>query len=169
MSSERGITRFIKPHHWSIPSTSATYVAGTVYLQMVEVLFDCYVDAVTITNAATISGNLIVGLYGPVAFTTDTPAGAPVVVQSVSTAHAGASTGQIITFTETFLTKGKYYIAFELDNATATVFRQLNILDVAGWSATYVRAGGYGALTDPCPAVTTTGSNMPGVVLRVSR
>jgi hypothetical protein len=167
--SQRGLFRFIKPHHWSIPSTSGTYTSGTVYLQLVEIPLDCYVDAIIIANGASVSGNVTVGVYGPVPFTTDTPAGAAVLVQSASTAQAGTGTGQVVTFTETFAPKGKYYIAFEIDNSTGTVFRQLNILEVSGWSGTYARGGGYGTLTDPCPAVTLTGSNIPGAVLRVSR
>lgn len=39
---------------------------------------------------------------------------------------------------------------------------------VAGWGQYYDRSGGYGALTDACPAVTSTGSANPGIVLRTT-
>ena len=39
---------------------------------------------------------------------------------------------------------------------------------VVGWTYTYAPGGGYGALTDPCPATTTTSSNIPILNIRCS-
>lgn len=161
--------RFLKPLHWGVVGTSATYTAGTVYLEQIEVPNDLYVDAIVVTNVATVAGNLIVGIYGPVALGTDDPSGAAVVVQSASTAQSGTSAPQTVTFTETRLPKGKYYLAFEVNDATATYNRNTNTRQAVGVTGTYARAGGFGALTDPCPTFTDTGSNMPGMLLRVSR
>jgi hypothetical protein len=41
-----------------------------------------------------------------------------------------------------------------------------NLINILGTSARYDRSGGYGALTDPCPAVTNDGSAMPGLRIR---
>jgi hypothetical protein len=167
--SNRMFRRFIKPLHWGVAGTSATYVAGTVYLEQIEIPNDLYVDAIVVTNVATVAGNLTVGIYGPVALTTDDPSASTLVVQSASTAQSGTSTPQTVTFTETFLPKGKYYLAFEVDDATATYNRNTNTRQAVGVTGTYARGGGYGTLTNPCPTFTDTGSNMPGMLLRVSR
>ncbi len=161
--------RYIKPSHWAIASTSATYTAGTVYLEQIEVRTDSFVDAIVISNAATIAGNITVGVYGPVALATEDPSAAVMIVESASTAHSGANMSQAVTFTETFLPKGKYYLAFEASDATATVNRHANVRQVTGWTGTYARGGGYGALTNPCPTYTETASNMPGMLLRASQ
>jgi hypothetical protein len=169
IKNNRMFRRYLKPTHWQIAGASATYTAGTVYLEQVEVPNDVWVDAIVIPNAATIAGNVTVGVYGPIALGTDDPSGAALVVESASTAHSGADTPQAITFTETYLPKGKYYLALELSDATATVYRYTSVAQATGLTARYARGGGYGALTNPCPAATLTASNMPGLLLRVSR
>jgi len=160
--------RYYRPYHWSIATTSATYTAARVYMELIEIPKAIKVDAIIISNAATISGNVRVGIYGPVPLTTDTVNGASLVVESSSTAQSGANVGQAITFTETTLQAGKYYLAFQIDNITGTVNRHGNVTQVSNWTMYYERSGGYGALTNPCPTPVASASNFPAITLRCS-
>jgi len=124
------------------------------------------VDGIAISNAATIDGDIIVGIYGPV-ITEETATDLPLIVESAVTAHSGANTSQTITFTSTSLNKGRYYAAIQFSSATATYNRTGNVRQVAGWTHLYDRVGGFGALTDPCPTQTESVSAMPGINIRV--
>jgi len=160
--------RWIKPYFSSVSATSQTPTAGTVYLVEFEVTQKCTVDAISYGKVATQAGNVTVGIYGPVS-TEETAAGLAVIIQSASTAvSAGANTSQEVTFTATVLNKGRYYAAIEFDDATNTYLRNSNQRQVVGWSYTYARGGGYGALTDPCPATTDTASAIPVLAIRCS-
>lgn len=160
--------RWIHPYFWSISSTSQTPTAGTVYLVEFEVQQTCTVDAISFSKGTTQAGNVTVGIYGPVS-TEETAAGLAVIIQSASTAvAAGVSTSQDVTFTATVLRKGRYYAAIEFDDATNTYMRNPNQRQVLGWSYTYARGGGYGALTDPCPATTDSASAIPAISIRCS-
>ena len=161
--------RYFRPYHSTIAVTSQIATAGRVILHLVEVSSSCIVDAVIIVNAATVAGNVTIGLYGQVPLTTDSCVGIPLIAESASTAQSGASTAQIISFTSsTYIGAGKYYIAVEYSDATATYMRNSNQVQVPGWIQYYDRAGGYGALTNPCPVIVETGSSSVGCNLRVS-
>jgi hypothetical protein len=170
LNPDSHMRRYVKPYHGegSIVVTSATYTAGRVYLMLIEIPIDCFIDQITIVNAATIAGNIRVGIYGPIV-TEDTAAGAPLVVESASVAHSGANVSQNIALAKTALARGRYYLAFQVDDATATIQRLSNQVQVLGWTQYYDRGGGYGAFTTPCPAVTNTASNMPGLTARLSK
>lgn len=163
--------RLILPKHWSIPSTDATSVIGDVYLLQVDVPVDCTVDGIYVPKGSgTVAGNCIVGIYGPVARATDDPANAAVRAQSSSTPMSGGtSSPQLVAFSQDIaLTAGKYYIAVEFDAAAAGKFlRMTQALYANGIMYRYSRGGGYGALTDPCPATTESSTNQPGISLRV--
>ena len=161
-------SRYLSAYHNGVAVTSVTATAGRVVLILFEVPFDCKVDAIIVQNVATVAGNATVGIYGPIAFATDTCLDAPLLIESASTALSGASQPQIITFTETDLIAGKYYMAVEYSDATHTYLRQANSSQVVGWGQYYDRGGGYGALTNPCPAVTNTGTALPGLRVRIS-
>lgn len=171
MANPRTRTRYLRPYHGggAVAVTDATPVTGRVLLSQIDVPTDCFVDAIILSVGTVQSGNLTAGIYGPIAFNDETCAGAAVVVQSASTAVGSASSAQIISITETFIRKGRYYLALEFDNTTARYFRHGNGEQVTGWGQLYDRGGGYGALTDPCPAITPTASNIPGLTLRVSK
>lgn len=159
--------RWIKPYHSDIVATSQVAVAGRVFLLLFEVTEGVVnVDGIAISNAATIDGDIIVGIYGPV-ITEETATDLPLIVESAVTAHSGANTSQTITFTSTSLNKGRYYAAIQFSSATATYNRTGNVRQVAGWTHLYDRVGGFGALTDPCPTQTESVSAMPGINIRV--
>lgn len=150
-----------------IPTTNANPVAGTVYLMLFENPTDCTVNEVTFSNGTPIAGNCIVGIYGPIT-TEEVAAGTPVVVQSASTALTSTSAPQSVAIPSTRLLSGRYYVAVEFDNVSHTFLRQTNTKMYSGWTYTYARSGGYGALTDPCPATTDTAANFPSVRIKVS-
>jgi hypothetical protein len=160
--------RWITCYHGgdTIAVTSQTATAGRVMLALFEVTETCIADQIVFCNAATVAGNVIVGIYGPVV-TEDTCEGAPVKVQSASTAQANVNVPQPITIADTVLTPGRYYAAIEFSDNTATYMRTGNQNQVTGFVQLYDRSGGYGALTDPCPTPTGTGSACPGFRIRV--
>jgi len=159
--------RWLTPYLTTVASTSQAAAAiGRVYLMEFEVPTTVTVDAVAWENAATVTGNVTVGIYGPI-ITEETCAGAAVKVQSASTAVGSANTTQTIALTPTVLTPGRYYVALEFDSTTTTFYRSASVTGgiIAGMAQTYDRASGYGALTNPCPAV-TTGAIFPGIFVR---
>ncbi len=150
----------------SIATADGTPVAGTAYCDLFEVRNDTLVDQIVIGNGTAVSGNYRVGIYGAVT-TEDTMAGAPLVYDSGDIAQSGTSTSQAHNLSSNkMLSKGRYYACLMFDNTTARFLRDGNQKQVTGWVQTYARGGGYGAFTDPAPAMTDTGSNSPAIYIR---
>lgn len=144
---------------------TSTYTAGRVYIMPFEIPNQCVVTGVDFGNAATIAGNITVGIYSEV--TKDTPAGGTLLGSSASTAHANANNGQTINFANPIvLGAGVYYIAFEVSDATATIYKSQTVWLITPNSFVYDRGGGYGTLTDPCPAVSLS-TSQPFIALNV--
>lgn len=167
MSFIRHIRRWLHPHQFSLAATSAIPgAAGRVYLLLFDVERTTTVDGITIQNVATVAGNVTVGIYGPIP-TEETCAGAALKANSADTALSGTNAPQFVPFTAPVkLAKGRYYMAIEYSDVTHTFLRGTNTSLITGWTQYYDRASGYGALTDPCPAITNTGNNMPGAQVR---
>jgi chitinase len=151
---------------FGIAATSQTFTVGRVLLTEFSVKNPVVVDAITYPVFATSAGDVTVGIYGPIG-TRETSTGAALIVQSASTAQGTANTPQTITIADTLLQPGTYYVALEGSDATGTYARNTNQTQIVGFGAFYDRGGGYGALTDPAPATTTTGSALPGMKIRV--
>jgi hypothetical protein len=132
--------------------SSQTATAGRVYVSLIEVTVRSVVDRISWTNGATVAGNVRVGIYGPLV-TEETCLGASLIVESASTAQAGVNVVQSITISAT-LEPGRYYIAWQSDDNTATFMRSTGNNYLTGSVQIYDRGGGYGAFTTPCPAVT---------------
>jgi hypothetical protein len=166
----RLVPRWVGPLHGGLsPATSGqTFVAGRVYLMLTEVIVDCYVEQIIYVVGSTAAGNVTVGIYGPVV-TEDDCTAAPVLVQSASTAQGTVSTPQVITVTKTLVLAGRYYLALEGSDATGTFMRVSTQAQVANWGQQYNRGGGYGALTDPCPAAADATSGFPGIRIRCTQ
>jgi hypothetical protein len=143
-------------HGQGIAANSTTLTAGTVYLSLIEILETVTIDQIVWINGATVAGNVRVGIYGPVP-TEETSNAAPVLYDSGDIAQSGTSAPQTHTLsTPKTLAPGRYYLALEVSDATATVLRHANNAQVTGWLQAYARGGGYGALTDPAPAPSST-------------
>jgi hypothetical protein len=168
-----GSRRWVAPHYNSLASTSVTFTVGRVYLMMFELPFGGMIDAVSYIVGATSAGNMTAGIYGPTAsLTTDTCAGAALLGSSASTAQGTTNAAQLLTLSSPVVAPaGIYYAALEGSDATGTFMRNTNqpqVPNSAGWCEYYDRSGGYGAQTDPCPAVTQTTSNFPGLRVRLA-
>jgi hypothetical protein len=146
-------------------ATSTTSVSGRVYLQQISIPKAIKVDAIVVSNFGSLSGEIRVGIYGPVDLTTDTPENAPLVVESNSVTHAGSN--QIVTFNETTIQAGKYYLALQSQNATGFLRKSSagSPINLVGY---YDRSGGYGAFTDPVPSFTNSTNPTIGITLRCS-
>lgn len=141
------------PESVTASNTSQTFTVGRVILAQFVVPRACTIDGLAYTVGTTAAGNVIGGIVGPVALTADSAVGAVVVAQSASTTQATQSTSQVLTWTAVRLQPGIYYAALEGDNATGTYMRPSAAVSPNGTVMRYERAGGYGALTDPTPAV----------------
>jgi len=130
-----------------------------------EVTSPITIDAVVIRNDTVVDGNVIVGIYGPVN-TPEEAAGSALIVESSSTALVGTSSAQTITFAETTLQAGLYFVAAEYSSSTHTYSRGTASTFVNGWTQYYERGGGYGALTNPCPATTKSAASFPNMRVR---
>jgi hypothetical protein len=160
--------RWIRPlhSHGTETSTSAAVTSGRVYLMEFEVYEPAFVDQILWYNGAAVSGNVRVGIYGPLV-TEETCEGSVVVYDSGSIAQSGTNAAQTHTLSAPVqLTAGRYYVAFEADNATSAVFRLGNIASITGWVQIYDRAGGYGALISPCPVPTNSLTLVPSLKIR---
>lgn len=160
--------RWLMPVHGGIAATSQTFTAGRVLLVEFEVPAPCLLDGLAYVVGTNSAGNVTGGVVGPVGRTSDSAATAAVVAQSASTAQGTANTLQVLTWTAVYAPAGIYYAALEGSDVTGTYMRLGNQLQAAGTGAQYDRAGGYGALTDPTPVVTETGSALPGLRVRVA-
>lgn len=159
----------VSPQFNTAVNSSQAATAGRVFLMQFTVTSPVIADQINIYNFATVDGNVTVGIYGPIV-TDDTCAGAALKVESASTALSGASQFQAISITPTNLEPGTYYAAVEFSSATHTYGRCSNNIFGTSWTQFYDRSGGYGALTNPCPAVTnsttTTATAPANFVLR---
>jgi hypothetical protein len=101
----------------------------------------------------------------------DTPVGGAVVVQSASIAKSGTNRTQEFTVATTSLQPGLYWIALVSDENT-TKFDRYGVSEFftggTFFAAYYDRGGGYGALTDPCPAITALTSMALHAFVRVA-
>lgn len=145
---------------WLVPvemfgaaSTSQTFTVGRVVLAQFVVPRACLIDGMAYTVGTTAAGSVTGGIVGPVSVTSDSAAAAPVVAQSASTAQATQSTSQVLTWAAVLVQPGIYYVALEGSDATGTYMRPSSAVMPVGAVMRYDRAGGYGTLTDPTPAV----------------
>lgn len=166
---DRAVTgRWLTPIHSGIAATSQVFTAGRVLPVQFEVVTGCMLDGLYYVVGGTSAGNVTGGVIGPVTRTGDTPAAGAVLAQSASTAQGTINVAQLLTWTAVYARPGVYYAALQGSDATGTYMRLSNQIQAGGLGAIYDRGGGYGALTDPTPAVTETGSALPGVRIRMS-
>lgn len=164
--------RYIKPLHWAPASTSlASPADGRVSLALVQVTQRCQLKAIGWINGSAVQDNIYVGLYNAVwdaANARFTAAGGSIKYTSPELTQVGTNVYQehILT-TNVVLEEGFYYMFIETEGTTTTYQRQANQDQSTGWVQFYTRSGGFGAPTDPCPAITATGSNVPAMTLRV--
>ena len=168
LSRGPSVGRWLTPVHGGIAATSQTFTAGRVLLVQVEVTAACLLDGLTYVVGTTSAGNVTGGIVGPVGRTSDSAATAPVLAQSASTAQGTANAMQALTWTPVYAAPGIYYATLEGSDATGTYMRLGNQTQASGVGFQYDRSGGYGALTNPTPAVTETGSALPGIRVRIA-
>lgn len=152
------------PHifHWAefmkigSHTTRALDVAGRVYLTPIQIKEAMVMDDIYYFPTAG-GGNIHVGLYEMGAnFTPKTPAGGVLIVDSGSVAYGASFAPNRASVTRTWLPPGLYWIAVEADGVNVIIngHSETNLATSVLANYYYDRAGGYGALTDPCPAVT---------------
>lgn len=151
-----------------VPTNDAnTMTTARVYLMPVQVLFLSTVDRICVICAAVSAGNMTVGIYED---NGGTPVGGALVVESASLAKPGNFRHVEYTIADTQLVPGLYWVAVESDEATTILIDVEMFGGLIGRPIephTYDRAGGYGPLTDPCPA-TANPAHAPLMYLRVA-
>jgi hypothetical protein len=167
-SAASTVDRWATPVHGGIATTSQTFTAGRVVMAQFALTATRTVDAISYIVGSTSNGNVRAGIIGPVALTADTAQDSAVAVQSASVAQGTANQAQLIALPATVLRAGIYYVALQGDSATGTYMRQANQAQAPGLAQIYDRSGGYGAFTEPTPAVTDTGSGVPGLRVRLA-
>lgn len=160
------LNRWVEPYHVDVVPTSQTFTSGRVLMAVANVPQSGYVDQFVYVSGSNASGTAIGGVYGPLV-TPDDCTGAPLKVESSATAQSGTNTPQALDLTKTFLPAGQYCLALEGEDAAGTYMRNGNQTQVTGWTSYYDRAGGFGALTDPVPTDTDSGSAVPGMRIRM--
>jgi len=159
--------RFWKPIYNSDVRATVTVTTARVYLIPIEVLVRCTVDRIMVHQyEGTVAGNCRVGIYKD-GTTPDLPDGGALVVESASVAKAGINQKQLITIADTVLEPGLYWLAYESDENTTIISSERGIFGIDPGHRYYDRGGGYGALTNPCPATTGGNISCPFLLLRV--
>lgn len=144
--------RWLIPENISPTTNSVSAVGARVYLNRIDIPVDMIVEGVVFRNGSTISGDCVVGLYGPVV-TEDTAEGSPLVADSGAVPVAGISTSQYVEFTTpTKVKAGVYYIAIQFENSSTLFIRNTGIALKQDGLQLYDIGPGFGPFTDPCPA-----------------
>lgn len=145
--------RVIKSEYWEFQG-AAIGTAGRVYLTPLIIKDTVTVDRIGLTMDDPTAGNWTVGIY---ADNGDTPQGGDLIVESASTSKGASWTSQEITITPTTLQPGTYWLAIQSDEVTTVIMRTSSMYSGITLNPRYYdRGGGYGALTNPCPALTAT-------------
>lgn len=122
--------------------------ADRAHFQWFRVPETCIVKQLWVANGATASGNIDVGIYNPDGVR---------LVSSGSTAQSGTNTLQVFDVTDTTLTRGYYYIAVAMDNATGTLRRNNASARNAKFQGSAIMASAF-----PLPATATLATNSVG-------
>ncbi len=157
-----------------LPNGSAdiTGTAGRVFLCPIQIEEPTLVDAFQCQTSAQggAGTKLTMGLYQAAS---DIPDGQPVVVQAETAADNGGGITEAA-FTPMILSPALYYLALETADGVVGFYRMTGIYVTSAtfvpkfWGCYYDRAGGYGALTNPCPATTAYRYARPLMGLRVA-
>lgn len=145
-SQARGVTAAILAVAFDVP------MAGTL-------------RSVTYQVGSVSAGNVSAAVYGPVVTRNDM-AGAPLVAQTASTAVAGTSSQQTLTFSSPALARGQYYAAFQFDQATMTFQAYAPTLHSVATLREYANQA-FGAFPATGPAMSSDSDAIPAVVVDV--
>lgn len=126
--------------------------AGRTYLGPIEIPWPIIIDRIGYQVGSTSAGNVVLGLYRE-GDTADSAEGGALVVETSSAAQPAASNFHVVTVSDTLLVPGLYFAVIEFSDATGTFQRNYDAAQT--YYRYYNRVGGYGALTDPCPSLTT--------------
>lgn len=159
------VLRYLPPIFNFNCNFSLTVVTARVYLTPIQVPVRMTVEAIAAAMVGTSAGNRIAGIYKD---NGNTPVGGALVVESASDAKVGTYQRDEISIADTQVEPGIYWLAYESDEATSILMSDAAGFTVGGTlqNCYYDRGGGYGALTNPCPAITNT-SLCPVLFLRV--
>jgi hypothetical protein len=132
--------------------STITMVNKRVYIVPIQIPYMVIIDRLAYTLDTVSAGNVRMGLYRD---NGDTPVGGALVVESGSVAKAGTGRKQEVTIPNTQLTPGLYWLAVLSDESTTIIYRCDGAYGTGGTLlACYYDIGAYGALTNPCPAIT---------------
>jgi len=149
------VQKYLTPF-WASRNGDGVFNNGRVYLQMIEIVMPCTVDAIVIYTAGVIAGNVRIGLYN--AASSDTVTGGTLLASSGSVSLGGATYSAVtVPFTSSVsLTTGQYWLAVAVSSATDE-FLWMSQGNLTGVSCYYAQA--YAALQATCPAITATDYN----------
>lgn len=162
------VKRWVQPYFESIAVTDATFSSTTVSLLEFELVRPSIIDGVSYVKGTTVNTADVVltGIYGPIT-TEETCSGAPLLVQATTTVSAGSSQDQFVDMTNTYAPMGRYYVGVATNGTSTQYRRQSNGTQVVGWGQTMTKTGSDVSLPSTCSSPTNTGSNMPGLRVRL--
>lgn len=134
--------------------SAQAFVTARCYLAPVQIPVNLTIDRLGWLQDAVSAGNVRMGIYRDMG---DTPLGGALVVESASVAKAGTARKMELTIAATQLSPGLYWVCVQSDEATSSFTMGSQDMSNGGTILTcqYDRGGGYGAFTNPCPAITT--------------
>jgi len=162
-----GWPRFLIPM-WGFGTTAMTGVALRVWLASVYVAENCKVDQISVNiNTASAGMRIRIGVY---ADNGGTPQGGALLVDSgdIDVSTTGTKTYAISPAVN--LVKGTVWVCVLTEDAVMAFNRSAGTASYLGgvMDGCYYTLDAWGALTDPCPAVTALATSRPVIVMRVS-
>ena len=128
-------------------ATQAFAVATRIYLGCIQVPFNVTIDGLFYVVGTAQNGNIRMGLFRD---NGDDPSGGALVVESASVAQGAVNEQQMVTVADTVLTPGRYWVAVQTDDISATFLRYFD--NSVSTARRYARGGAYGPFENPCPA-----------------
>jgi hypothetical protein len=159
--------RFLVPM-WGIDASSQAGSVLRVWLTPVLVPENCKVDRISIYMSTASSGKRIrLGVY---ADNNGSPYWSPLLVDSGDIDVSATGTKTYAISPAVALPKGIVWVCVLTEDATMAYFRSANAVSYLGWAmdGCYYDLGAWGALTNPCPVITTSAASRPVIVMRVS-
>lgn len=148
----------------SVATINNANQANLVSTSLVEVPQPVYIDAICYSVGSASAGNVRLGLYGPI-ITEENVTGAPLRVESASTAQTGISSNHCVSVATTSLAAGRYYFAYQADNAGGSFARHGASYNVDNSTKTWNMA--YGAFPTVATTSTISATNIPAFRMRV--
>lgn len=162
------IQRWIAPYNggWYVATASATITSGTVTLSEFENHTVSAVTGLCYQVGSAAAGSVRMAVYGPIV-QEESALNSRLLVETASTTQVGTTGApHCLNVATTTLPAGRFYVAFQGDNAVGTFMRHNAADHVTGFVGTFASA--FGAFPSTVTAFTPTPVGIPAMKVRLT-